>query len=101
MKRADIVFRNRSTMTLLVFMALLPACGPDVESICESLASECGVFTAECKQDGAGFEKKALDAGCERPLDDYLDCIDDAECTWRIDCLDQREVLDACTASAQ
>lgn len=84
----------------MLLVALLPACSPDPESICSNLVDECGGASEPCKSDGLAFETEALDAGCEVPFDDYLDCIDDAECSWRSDCTERRNALDGCIASS-
>ncbi len=83
--------------TLLALMLL--GCAPSLEDVCADLAEECeDVSEGACVEGGSEVLASAMDAGCEDTFDDYLDCVSDAECSWRV-CDSELAALEACTGS--
>lgn len=91
------------TALLVLWTALLPACGPTVNDICSALDDRsCTQFNSEekCRDSGHALESQADSAGCDVQFDDYLHCLDESKtCNWTTDCAHEKTSLDTCLSA--
>ncbi len=90
---------------LALFVVTLVACKspPSIDDLCERVAT-CGASTPveeegvlnECLSEGDFIAERAFESDCEGELDDYLCCIDEAECDWWFDCEEERDEFSYC-----
>jgi hypothetical protein len=86
--------------TLALVLMGLPACSHvTAEDVCEAVG-ECDLgVPADCVGDGELLEERAERAGCEEPLDAYLECLYDSPCAWRVACGPERDQLELCVGA--
>ncbi len=76
---------------------------PEIDDLCARVATceastpeqEQAVFD-ECVVEGDIAEEDAYQYDCQGELNDYLWCIDDAECDWWYECEEERDEFDSC-----
>ena len=86
--------RRRSMIAVL--LAILGCGPPTVDSVCGDLSDK-HCANATCVDDGNSLGVRATSAGCTRLFDAYVDCIDQALCSYDTVCAAQRAALVGCT----
>lgn len=99
-RRPDFGWSARGAILLAALLAA--GCGPTVSGVCDDLDDECPGYIPldDCRDEGHRLEDQAESQGCESVFDNYLDCIDLAQCDWYDECVDLRSELDQCLGGA-
>jgi hypothetical protein len=86
---------SRRRWTALVLVITAAGCDPSVKDICDNLVDCGGGVGLDCTSDGEALERMAQ-AHCSEEFSTYLECLDEAECTWRTECEGARETVRVC-----
>lgn len=93
MKRG--IFAIGLSLSFLMF-----GCTNTVEDVCKDLSEECAELREQdCLNDGKGLETSAQNRGCHDAFETYLDCVADADCSYKAACAKPRAALEACTGA--